>query len=112
MTRSVRHILRTISVGTMLAVGASTAVAATHAAIGTWKLNIAKSTDESSDPLPKSENFVFADSAQGVSLSTRIKKRHPRSQWDTHGLTGWQDDDCLRGKRCRERREDVLQQRL
>jgi hypothetical protein len=72
MTRSVRHILITISVGTMIAIGASTAVAATHAAIGTWKLNLAKSTDESTDPLPKSETFVFADSAQGVSLSTRI----------------------------------------
>lgn len=50
----------------------SSALAATHPAIGTWKLNIAKSTDESSAPPPKSQTFVFAESANGVSLATTI----------------------------------------
>jgi len=56
----------------MFAFGTSAAVAADHPAIGTWRLNLAKSTDESTDAPPKSETFVFANSAKGISLSTRI----------------------------------------
>ena len=61
-----------LAAGAMLVIGAGAAAAATHPAIGTWNLNIAKSTDESSDPPSKSETFTFAESAQGISLSTRI----------------------------------------
>jgi hypothetical protein len=61
-----------MSAGAMLVMGASVAVAQTHPAIGTWQMNLAKSTDESKEAPPKSETFVFADSAAGVSLSTRI----------------------------------------
>jgi hypothetical protein len=62
----------TISAGALLATGASAAPAATHPAIGTWHLNLAESTDESTDAPPKSETFIFTDSANGVSLTTRI----------------------------------------
>jgi hypothetical protein len=61
-----------MATGAMLAIGASPAVAAAHPAIGTWELNLAKSTDESTNPQPKSETFIFTNSAKGVSLSTRI----------------------------------------
>lgn len=58
--------------GTMLAIGTSAAFAATHPIVGTWQLNLAKSTDESTAPPPKSETFVFAESAKGFSLATTI----------------------------------------
>jgi len=72
MTRNVRRFILTMSAGALLAAGASAAVAATHPAIGTWHLNLAKSTDESTEFPPKSETFIFADSVNGVSLTTRI----------------------------------------
>lgn len=58
--------------GATLAIAMNAAIAATHPAIGTWHLNLAKSTDESPDPPAKSETFIFADSPNGISLSTRI----------------------------------------
>ena len=56
----------------MLAVSMTAAAAATHPAIGSWELNLAKSTDESANPPPKSQTFIFTESAKGISLSTRI----------------------------------------
>jgi len=61
-----------LAVTAVVAAITTSAVAATHPAIGTWKLNIAKSTDESSTAPPKSQTFVFAESANGVSLATTI----------------------------------------
>ena len=56
----------------MLAISMTAAAAATHPAIGSWELNLAKSTDESANPPPKSQTFIFTESAKGISLSTRI----------------------------------------
>jgi hypothetical protein len=67
-----QRFMKTMAVGTMLLIGASAAVATTRPAIGTWQLNLAKSTDESTSAPPKSETFVFADSAKGISLATTI----------------------------------------
>jgi hypothetical protein len=94
-----------MSAGAVLVAGATAAVAQTHPAIGTWRLNLAKSTDESKEAPPKSETFVFADSAQGVSLSTRIigadgkrtvTKGNP-IKWDglAHPETGGPDHDSI-----------------
>src|SRR5689334_22451439 len=71
MTKNI--FISTLAITTVaVAVITTNAVAATHPAIGTWKLNIAKSTDESSAPPPKSQTFIFAESANGVSLATTI----------------------------------------
>jgi hypothetical protein len=67
-----QHIMSVMTTGAVFALGLTAAIAADHPAIGTWRLNLAKSTDESTDAPPKSETFVFANSAKGISLSTRI----------------------------------------
>jgi hypothetical protein len=105
MTNSKKHIMSLLVTGAMLVSTASAAIAAAHPAIGTWKLNLAKSTDESNDALPKSETFVFTDSPEGVSLSTRIvgadgklavTKGKP-VKWDgtAHPETGGPDHDHI-----------------
>jgi hypothetical protein len=73
--------------------------------MGSWNLNLAKSTDESTDPPAKSETFIFADSPQGVSLSTRtvgadgklaVSKGKP-VKWDgmAHPEAGGTDHDSI-----------------
>ena len=66
------HLAFIAATGALIAMTTSAATAATHPAIGTWQLNVAKSTDESTDAPPKSETFIFAESAKGISLSTTI----------------------------------------
>ena len=61
-----------IAAGAMLAITTNAVVAATHPAMGTWQLNLAKSTDESTNAPPKSETFIFAESAKGISLMTKV----------------------------------------
>jgi hypothetical protein len=78
MTKNI--FISTLAVTTVAVAAITTsAVAATHPVIGTWKLNIAKSTDESSAPPPKSQTFVFAESADGVSLATTIVRADGKS---------------------------------
>jgi hypothetical protein len=105
MTRNVQRFLTTMSAGVLFFAGASAAVAATHPAIGTWHLNLAKSTDESTDAPPKSETFIFTDSANGVSLTTRIVGTDGKStvtkgnpvKWDgtAHPETSDPDHDSI-----------------
>jgi hypothetical protein len=66
------RVMSVMATGAMFALGMTAAVAADHPAIGTWRLNLAKSTDESAAPPPKSETFVFASSPKGISLSTKV----------------------------------------
>ncbi|HUE64565.1 MAG TPA: hypothetical protein VMO78_09345 [Rhizomicrobium sp.] len=72
MIRNRQCIVSIMATGAILVFAASAAVAAAHPAIGTWQLNLAKSTDESTDASPKSETFTFADTGKGVTLTTRI----------------------------------------
>jgi hypothetical protein len=65
--------LKTLFVGALLALSAATVIAAPPAAdpaIGTWKLNLAKSTF-SPGPGPKSQTRTYAETPQGVLLTTK-----------------------------------------
>ena len=62
-------LFKTLTVGAILAIGTGTALAA-DAVVGTWKLNVAKSTF-SPGPAPKSQTRTYAESAQGISVSVK-----------------------------------------
>jgi hypothetical protein len=62
-------ILKTLFVGAVLAIGSGAALAA-DPAIGTWKLNLAKSTF-SPGPAPKSQTRSYVESAQGTTLTVK-----------------------------------------
>jgi hypothetical protein len=62
-------IFKTLLVGAMLAIGTSTVFAA-DAIVGTWKLNLAKSTF-SPGPAPKSQTRTYAESAKGMTLTIK-----------------------------------------
>jgi hypothetical protein len=62
-------IIKTLIVGAILALGTSAASAA-DAVIGTWKLNVAKSTF-SPGPALKSQIRAYAESAQGIVLTIK-----------------------------------------
>jgi hypothetical protein len=62
-------IFKTLFVGTILAIGMGTALAA-DAVVGTWKLNLAKSTF-SPGPAPKSQTRIYAESAQGMTVTVK-----------------------------------------
>jgi len=59
-------IYKTLLVGAILAIGTGSAHAA-DAVVGTWKLNLAKSTF-SPGPAPKSQTRTYAEAAQGMTL--------------------------------------------
>jgi hypothetical protein len=62
-------IFKTLLVGAILAIGTGTALAA-DSVVGTWKLNLAKSTF-SPGPAPKSQTRIYAQSAQGMTLTIK-----------------------------------------
>jgi hypothetical protein len=62
-------ILKSLFFGAIFAAAAGTAFAA-DPAIGTWKLNLSKSTF-SPDPAPKSQIRSYAESAQGIALTVK-----------------------------------------
>src|ERR1017187_8758904 len=62
-------IFKTLLVGAILALGTNAALAA-DAAVGTWNLNLAKSTF-SPGPAPKSQTRIYAESAQGMTLTIK-----------------------------------------
>jgi hypothetical protein len=62
-------IFKTLLVGAIIAIGTGTALAA-DAVVGTWKLNLAKSTF-SPGPAPKSQTRIYAESAQGMTLTVK-----------------------------------------
>jgi hypothetical protein len=57
---------KTLLVATIIAIGTGTALAA-DAVVGTWKLNLAKSTF-SPGPAPKSQTRIYSQSAQGITV--------------------------------------------
>jgi hypothetical protein len=61
-----KTISKTLLVGVLIAIGTGTAFAA-DPAVGTWKLNLAKSTF-SPGPGPKSQTRIYAESAQGMTV--------------------------------------------
>jgi hypothetical protein len=64
-----QSILKTLFVGAILTLATGAALAA-DAAVGTWKLNVAKSTF-SPGPAPKSQTRTYAESAQGMALTIK-----------------------------------------
>jgi hypothetical protein len=64
-----RTIFKTLLVGAILAIGTGTALAA-DSVVGTWKLNLAKSTF-SPGPAPKSQIRTYAESAQGMTVTIK-----------------------------------------
>jgi uncharacterized ParB-like nuclease family protein len=64
-----RSIFKTLAVGAIIAVGTGSALAA-DAVVGTWKLNLAKSTF-SPGPAPKSQTRIYAESGQGMTVTVK-----------------------------------------
>ena len=62
-------IFKTLVIGAVLAIGTGTAIAA-DAVVGTWKLNLAKSTF-SPGPAPKSQTRIYAESPQGMTVTVK-----------------------------------------
>jgi len=62
-------ILKSLALGAIFAIGSGTVLAA-DAVVGTWKLNIAKSTF-SPGPAPKSQTRVYSESAQGITVAVK-----------------------------------------
>jgi hypothetical protein len=62
-------LFKPLTVGAILALGIGTALAA-DAVVGTWKLNVAKSTF-SPGPAPKSQTRTYAESAQGMTVTIK-----------------------------------------
>jgi hypothetical protein len=61
-----RTICKTLLVAAIITLGTGTALAA-DAVVGTWKLNLAKSTF-SPGPAPKSQTRAYSESAQGMTV--------------------------------------------
>src|SRR5580704_14047377 len=61
-----KTIFNTLLVGAMIVIGTGTVLAA-DSAVGTWKLNLAKSTF-SPGPAPKSQTRIYTESAQGMTV--------------------------------------------
>lgn len=64
-----KTIIKTLFIGAVLAMGIGTALAA-DSVVGTWKLNLAKSTF-SPGPGPKSQTRTYVETAQGLTLSVK-----------------------------------------
>ncbi len=82
-----QNFLKTLFVGAFLALATGTAFAA-DPAIGTWKLNLGKSTF-SPGPAPKSQTRTYLESPQGITLT--IKTTAADGKESTNTLT-FKDD--------------------
>jgi len=101
---TIQRFLISMSVGALFAIGASAAVAATNPVVGTWEMNLAKSTTDVKTA-PKSETFTFADTAKGITLTSNVtaadgkKSTHTSdpTPWDgvAHSVTDSTDHDSL-----------------
>jgi hypothetical protein len=60
---------KTLIIGAIFAIGMGSALAA-DAVVGTWKLNLAKSTF-SPGPAPKSQTRSYVESAQGMTVTVK-----------------------------------------
>ena len=64
-----KTIFKTLLIGAIIVIGTGTALAA-DPVVGTWKLNLAKSTF-SPGPAPKSQTRIYAESAQGLTVTVK-----------------------------------------
>ena len=66
------RILTSLFLGTFLTIGSAAIAAGTAAdpVVGTWKLNVAKSTF-SAGPALKSQTRIYSQSAQGITLNMK-----------------------------------------
>jgi hypothetical protein len=67
--KHMQTLFKTLLVGAILAIGTGSALAA-DAVVGTWKLNLAKSTF-SPGPAPKSQTRNYVESAQGLTVTVK-----------------------------------------
>jgi len=86
MTVNIRRFMTTISAGAILAIGASAASAATSPVVGTWEMNIAKSSVENP---PKSETFTFASSDKGITLTSNVTGADGKQTSHTSDPSPW-----------------------
>ena len=98
-------IVRTLLVGAVLAIASGAAAA--DPIIGTWKLNVAKSTF-SPGPAPKSQIRTYAESAQGTVLTIKTTAADGKETTSTltfkddgkpYAVTGNPDFDSVSVKR-------------
>jgi len=103
-----KSLLKTMLVGAALAVaGVATAAGAADPVLGTWTLNVAKSTFNSI-PAPKSQTRTYSASADGISLAVSGVAADGSSisqastfQYDgkAHPISGSADYDAISLKR-------------
>jgi hypothetical protein len=74
-------IIKFLSVGAILTICAGAAFAA-DTAVGTWNLNLAKSTF-SPGPAPKSQTRTYAESAQGITLTVKTTAADGKESTET-----------------------------
>jgi hypothetical protein len=106
--RGMNSLLKTILVGAALAVaGVTLAAGAVDPVVGTWTLNLAKSTFDPGPPL-KSQTRIYAQSDDGISLivsgvradgSAMSQKSTFKYDGKTYAMTGSSDYDSLSLKR-------------
>lgn len=65
-----QSLFKTLFIGTLLIVGTAATAFAADPAIGTWELNLAKSTFTAGHA-PRSQTRTYAESAQGVVLTVK-----------------------------------------
>lgn len=104
---NMQRIMNVLAVGAMLAIGTNAAIAATSPVMGTWELNVAKSTFATKDQ-PKSETYIFANSEKGISVTTNITAADGKqsthasdpTMWDgvAHPVTDSSDHDSVIAK--------------
>ncbi len=73
--------LKTLFIGAIFAIGTGSALAA-DPAVGTWKLNPAKSTF-SPGPAPKSQTRTYVESPKGVTLTVKTTAADGRESVST-----------------------------
>jgi hypothetical protein len=99
-------IFKTLLVGTILAIGTGTALAA-DAVVGTWKLNLGKSTF-SPGPAPKSQTRIYVESPQGMTVTVKTTAADGKESTTTltfkddgksYSMSGNPDIDAVSAKR-------------
>jgi hypothetical protein len=99
-------IFKTLLVGAILAIGTGTAIAA-DAVVGTWKLNLAKSTF-SPGPAPKSQTRIYVESPQGMTVTVKTTAADGKESTTTltfkddgksYPMSGNPDIDAVSAKR-------------
>ena len=80
-----QFIIKSLFIGAMLTICAGTAFAA-DPAVGTWNLNLAKSTF-SPGPAPKSQTRTYAESAQGRTLTVKTTAADGKESTSTSSFT-------------------------